>query len=79
MLRYRMFQDYVRSPHLMGRGVQLHPLLVLFGVFAGGELAGVAGPFLSVPALALARILYLRIRRARALTPPPESAESVAP
>jgi len=65
LLAYRLFQDYVLSPHLMGQGVELHPLLILFGVFAGAELAGIAGTFLSVPVLALARILYLRIRRAR--------------
>ena len=63
---FRMLQDYILSPHLMGRGVELHPLLVLFGVFAGAEVAGVAGAFLSVPVLALARVLYLRIRKARA-------------
>ena len=68
LLAYRMFQDYVLSPHLMGRGVELHPLLVLFGVFAGGEVAGVAGSFLSVPILALGRILYLHIRRSRLAT-----------
>ncbi|HWC97275.1 MAG TPA: AI-2E family transporter [Candidatus Sulfopaludibacter sp.] len=68
LLVYRIFQDYVVSPHLMGQGVEVHPLLVLFGVFAGAELAGVPGTFLSVPILALVRILYLRIRRAR-LTP----------
>lgn len=62
---YRVIQDYVISPHLMGRGVQLHPLLVLFGVFAGAEIAGIAGSFLSVPVLALVRIVYLRIRKAR--------------
>jgi predicted PurR-regulated permease PerM len=45
--------------------VELHPLLVLFGVFAGAELAGVAGTFLSVPLLALVRVLYLRIYRGR--------------
>jgi predicted PurR-regulated permease PerM len=65
LLAYRMVQDYVLSPHLMGQGVELHPLLVLFGVFAGAEVAGVAGTFLSVPVLALLRIVYLRIRRAR--------------
>ena len=32
---YRVFQDYVLSPLLMRAGVELHPLLVLFGVFAG--------------------------------------------
>jgi predicted PurR-regulated permease PerM len=62
---FRMLQDYVVSPHLMGRGVQLHPLLVLFGVFAGAEIAGIAGTFLSVPVLAMVRIVYLRIRKAR--------------
>jgi predicted PurR-regulated permease PerM len=62
---YRIFQDYVLSPHLMEQGVELHPLLVLFGVFAGAEIAGIPGTFLSVPTLALMRILYLRIRKAR--------------
>jgi predicted PurR-regulated permease PerM len=65
LLAYRMFQDYVLSPYLMGSGVELHPLLVLFGVFAGGEVAGVAGTFLSVPVLALVRIAYIRIVKAR--------------
>ena len=65
LVAYRMFQDYVLSPHLMGQGVELHPLLVLFGVFAGAEVAGVAGTFLSVPVLALARIIYVRIRKSR--------------
>jgi predicted PurR-regulated permease PerM len=69
LVLYRMFQDYIASPHLMGQGVELHPLLVLFGVFAGAEIAGVPGTFLSVPVLALARILYLRIRRARLSAP----------
>jgi predicted PurR-regulated permease PerM len=62
---YRLFQDYVLSPFLMGQGVELHPLVVLFGVFAGAEVAGVAGSFLSVPILALVRILYLHMRRSR--------------
>ena len=65
---YRVFMDYFASPNVMGQGVELHPLLLLFGVFAGAEAAGVAGAFLSVPVLALARILYRRIRKARLST-----------
>jgi len=65
LVAYRMVQDYGLSPYLMGQGVELHPLLVLFGVFSGAEIAGIAGAFLSVPVLALARILYLRFRKAR--------------
>jgi predicted PurR-regulated permease PerM len=62
---YRIFQDYVLSPLLMRAGTEVHPLMVLFGVFAGTELAGVPGAFLSVPALALIRIVYRRIRQQR--------------
>ena len=63
---YRVFQDYVLAPQLMRAGVQLDPLLALFGVFAGAELAGVPGAFLSVPVLALTRIVYRRIRQQHA-------------
>ena len=69
LLAYRLFQDYILGPYLMGQGVEVHPVLVLFGVFAGAEIAGIAGTFLSVPVLALGRILYLRIRKARSSEP----------
>ena len=65
LLAYRVFQDYVLQPHLMGQGIELHPLLVIFGVFAGAEIAGIPGTFLSVPVIALVRILYLRFRKKR--------------
>jgi predicted PurR-regulated permease PerM len=65
LVAWRMFTDYFLSVRLMGQGVQLHPLLVLLGVFGGAEVAGVAGSFLSVPILAMARILYVRTRRSR--------------
>jgi predicted PurR-regulated permease PerM len=56
---YRLFQDYVISPHLMRKSVKLHPLLVVFGVLAGGDIGGVAGIFFSVPVLALLRLIYV--------------------
>jgi len=62
---FRIFQDYVLSPHLMSSGMQLHPLLVIFGVFAGEQIAGVPGAFLSVPVVAVLRMLYRRLERAR--------------
>jgi predicted PurR-regulated permease PerM len=63
---YRLFQDYVLSPQLMSKGVELHPLMIIFGVLAGGEIGGVAGIFLTVPILALIRLLYHRVRKVRA-------------
>ncbi|MGP0072236.1 MAG: AI-2E family transporter [Bryobacteraceae bacterium] len=66
-LIYRLVQDYVLSPYLMSKGVQLNPMLVLFGVLAGDQIAGVLGIFLSVPTLAILRVLFVRLRRARTL------------
>ncbi len=54
---FRLLQDYVISPRIMGEGVELHPLWVIFGIFAGDQIGGIPGVFLSVPALALARLL----------------------
>ncbi len=63
---WRLGQDYVSSPLIMGRGVELHPALVIFGVLAGGELAGVAGMFLSIPVIAGLRAAWRRVRDLRA-------------
>lgn len=58
LLLWRGIQDYVTSPRVLGRTLELHPLAVLFGVLAGGEVAGVLGVFLSIPVLATVRILW---------------------
>jgi len=72
---YRIFQDYVLNPTLMSGGVAVPPLLVLFGLLAGEELAGVAGIFLSVPVLAAAKIATLRIAQQLRSPVPSESVE----
>jgi predicted PurR-regulated permease PerM len=63
---YRVFQDYVLNPYLMSSGVELHPLLVLFGVLAGEKIGGIPGMFFSVPALAIARVILTHLRAASA-------------
>lgn len=62
---WRMFQDYVLSPYLMSSGIELHPLLVLFGVLAGEQIAGIPGMFFSVPVIAALRVVYVRLDRSR--------------
>jgi predicted PurR-regulated permease PerM len=58
---FRLLQDYVLSPLLVGTGIRLHPLLVIFGVLAGSQIAGIPGAFLSVPVLATLRIIYRQV------------------
>jgi predicted PurR-regulated permease PerM len=71
---YRVFQDYVLNPYLMSNGVAVPALLVLFGLLAGQELAGIAGVFLSTPVLAAILILAQRIgEESRARKAPPKT------
>jgi predicted PurR-regulated permease PerM len=46
----------------MGHSMELHPLAAIFGVMAGGEVAGILGIFLSIPVMATLRILFRRWR-----------------
>jgi predicted PurR-regulated permease PerM len=68
IIGYRIFQDYVLGPRLMGAGVGVHPILVLFGLLAGAEVAGVPGIFLSVPAIAGALIIGRHLIHARGIS-----------
>lgn len=63
LVLYRIFQDYVLNPYVMGSGVEIHPMLVLFGVLAGEQLAGIPGMFFSVPVMAALRVILIRLRK----------------
>jgi predicted PurR-regulated permease PerM len=62
LIAWRLIQDYVVSPRVMGRSMELHPLAAIFGVLAGGEIAGVLGVYLSIPVMASLRIVWRRWR-----------------
>jgi predicted PurR-regulated permease PerM len=59
---WRLIQDYLISPRILGKSTELHPLAAIFGVLAGGEIAGVLGIYLSIPVMASLRIVWRRWR-----------------
>ena len=50
--------DNVLVPKIMGESVGVSPIGVMFAVFAGGELLGIPGLLLGIPAAALVKILW---------------------
>jgi predicted PurR-regulated permease PerM len=58
---WRLIQDYVSAPKIMGESLEISPLVQIFAVLAGGEMAGVLGALISVPVVAILRILWRRI------------------
>ncbi len=59
---WRLAQDYVNAPRIMGKSLDIDPLLQIFAVLAGGEIAGVVGALIAVPVAATLRIFLRRIR-----------------
>ena len=51
-------EGHVVVPKVMGSALRLHPLLVIFGLLAGGELYGLAGILVALPLLAAGRAVY---------------------
>jgi predicted PurR-regulated permease PerM len=56
---WRLLQGYVFSPRIMGNTLGLQPLTVLFALMVGGQVGGIAGLYLSVPAVAVLRIVWV--------------------
>jgi predicted PurR-regulated permease PerM len=76
IVAYRVFQDYVLNPYLMSEGVEVSPLMVILGLLAGDQLGGVAGIFLSVPAMAALKIIFTRASAAQKLRREAEAREA---
>jgi predicted PurR-regulated permease PerM len=60
---FQIFQEYLLSPRLLSKGTKLHPMVVIFGVLAGGQIAGIPGSFLAIPILATLRIVYRQLKK----------------
>ena len=54
----RMVQDYFIYPKIVGRGIKMHPLVVIVAILAGAEIGGLIGIFLSIPVVGLVIVFY---------------------
>ncbi|HTT18863.1 MAG TPA: AI-2E family transporter [Candidatus Sulfotelmatobacter sp.] len=57
---WRMLMDYWISPRVLGHELEIHPLLAIFTVMVGGAVGGIVGIYLSVPFVAVIRVLWRR-------------------
>lgn len=58
MFAMARISDNVLVPKIMGNSVGVSPIASMFAVFAGGELFGIPGLILGIPAAALIKILW---------------------
>ena len=70
-------EGHVVVPNVMASALRLHPLLVIFGLLAGGELYGLPGILLALPLLAAGRAIWEFFGERVRLEPWEEGAEPV--
>ncbi len=66
LLLYQQFEDRLLTPRVYGQTLNLPPVIVLVAVLIGGQLFGIPGVLLALPAAAVARVAldyYLEQRR----------------
>jgi predicted PurR-regulated permease PerM len=51
-------EGHIVVPNVMGSALRLHPLLVIFGLLAGGEIYGLPGALVALPLLAAGRAAW---------------------
>jgi predicted PurR-regulated permease PerM len=81
LMLYQQFEDRFLTPRVYGQTLNLPPLVVLIAVLAGGQLLGIAGVLLAMPAAAITRVGfdYWMERRGPGLTLTGPSDQPMAP
>jgi predicted PurR-regulated permease PerM len=58
----QQLEGHVVAPNVFGQALRINPLLVIFALLLGGQLAGFIGAFIALPIAAIVRetVVYLR-------------------
>jgi predicted PurR-regulated permease PerM len=59
VVAFNLVIDYGVAPRVLGRGVGLHPLMVIFALLSGAQVGGIAGMILAVPVFASLRVIAI--------------------
>jgi predicted PurR-regulated permease PerM len=61
LLAVQQIDNHLISPNVMGRTVQLHPVVVMLALLVGASFAGLFGMLVVVPLVAMAKIIFMFI------------------
>ncbi|KGX93532.1 hypothetical protein N781_10895 [Pontibacillus halophilus JSM 076056 = DSM 19796] len=56
VLAVQLIESNLLSPYIVGRSLHMHPILIIFALLIGGEIAGIVGMIIAVPALTILRV-----------------------
>ncbi len=59
----QLIEGNLLAPVIVGKSLHMHPILIIFALIAGGEMAGIIGLIISVPLLTIIKVILLHVRR----------------
>lgn len=62
-LAIQIVEGNIISPQVVGRTLHMHPLTIIFVLLVGGELAGIVGLILAVPAFAVMKVIVQHVKQ----------------
>ncbi|QJC52840.1 AI-2E family transporter [Paenibacillus albicereus] len=57
----QILEGNVISPQVVGRTLHIHPLMIIFALLVGGQLAGIPGMILAVPVFAALKVILQHV------------------
>jgi predicted PurR-regulated permease PerM len=62
---WRILIDYWIAPRVLGRELEMHPILAIFTLMVGAAVGGFAGVYLALPIAAIIRVIWRRLGSSR--------------
>ncbi|MCP8967269.1 AI-2E family transporter [Ectobacillus ponti] len=62
LLVLQFLESNILSPYIVGKSLHMHPVVIMLALLVGGEVGGIPGLILAVPALAVIRTVYQHSR-----------------
>src|SRR5699024_2099357 len=57
----QLIEGNLLSPYIVGKSVAVHPIAIIFALLLGGEIGGVVGMILAVPALTILKVIVSHV------------------
>ena len=63
VLIMQFLEGNILAPLIVGKSLHMHPLVIMFALFAGEEIGGILGMILSVPIVAVIKVILIHLRK----------------
>ncbi|WP_407269538.1 AI-2E family transporter [Radiobacillus sp. PE A8.2] len=62
----QIIEGNLLSPFIVGKSVNIHPILIIFALLVGGEIGGIIGMIIAIPVLSVIKVVLVHTRAYRA-------------